>query len=892
MLHPRAMSDDYGLAKSTALVSPRLSLSTMHIPAMCLRILITVSCLGLRFAAAANPEVPVGILPGTTVQLVAMEPNIRTPTAIATDPRGRIWVLENNTHFRPKNYTGPAADRIVIMDGFGPDGLATKFTTFADDFHDGMGLKILPDGDVILSTRTETWRLRDADGDGVCDQRTRLLQLTTADTYPHNGLSSVALDADGFLYVGLGENHGVPWTLTGVDGAVVKGSDEGGIFRCDLQGKHLEHWALGFWNPWGLAFDAVGRLFCLDNDPGAGSNCRLLQIVHHGDYGYRYRYSRTIQHPFLSWAGELPGTLPYLCLSGEAPVGLLARGPELLGCTWNDHGIQRFPLVARGASFVSSPEWLIRGGNDFRPTGLAAAPDGSLVVGDWVDGTYEVHGKGRVWRVTLSAPAGTVPPVSQAETPLAELLGGKMTGAAALAFLTSADPFLVHGAIDLLAHGDHLGLLEKHLADPDPTTRLGVLLALRRRGGPEGIAALAGWLQDSSAPVKRAALKWIAEEQLTELRPKLESALSEPLVRATFEAYVAALQQIKTGKPEPALAVEEMRGLALDAARDPALRTLALRLVPADQPSLSVAVLSEMAEGRAGEKQNAKAATAGLQKAATQILASRSSDDAQASLRQLAADPKIAEPVRLEALAGLALSATKPETRAVLRQAITSGQTGLVREALRSLRGGLETADAGAVLQQISCDAAAATELGEQLAFAVRATPGGDLSESARAKILALAPTPLTPGSDAALADTGDPDAGRRLFFHPNGPRCATCHIFEGRGGAIGPDLTDLGALTPELVLEAIREPSKAIAPAYTTYHLTMRDGKEGFGIDLFKDDKSSTTLRDATGATTKYRTADVVTREPLPVSLMPPGLPWQMTGQELRDVIAFLLEK
>src|SRR5688572_29342431 len=88
-----------------------------------------------------------------------------------------------------------------------------------------------------------------------------------------------------------------------------------------------------------------------------------------------------------------------MCYTGEAPTGIIWHGGALLGCTWTDHGIQRFSLEVRGASFTTKPEWFIRGAHDFRPSGIAAAPDGTLYVSDWVDGSYEVHGKGRVWRI-------------------------------------------------------------------------------------------------------------------------------------------------------------------------------------------------------------------------------------------------------------------------------------------------------------------------------------------------------------------------------------------------------------------------------------------------------------------------------------------------------------
>ncbi len=72
-----------------------------------------------------------------------------------------------------------------------------------------------------------------------------------------------------------------------------------------------------------LHFDVFGRLFTVDNDPDSRPPCRLLHIVPGGDYGYRYRNGRAGLHPFTAWNGELPGTLPMIAGTGEAPSGLL-----------------------------------------------------------------------------------------------------------------------------------------------------------------------------------------------------------------------------------------------------------------------------------------------------------------------------------------------------------------------------------------------------------------------------------------------------------------------------------------------------------------------------------------------------------------------------------------
>lgn len=796
-------------------------------PRLLLLICLSVSARPLGAHAVDAPK-PVEV--GLSVELVAMEPDIRTPTAVAVDSRGRIWVLENNTHFRPKTYAAPPTDRVVVMEDFGPDGRARKVSTYADGFRDGMGLQLLDDGAVLVSTRHTLLRLRDQDGDGKADTRDTLLELETKADYPHNGLSGVTVSKDGLIYLGLGENHGLSWTLKGHDGATLQGSDEGGIFRCDLKGEKLERWALGLWNPYGLAFNDHGELFALDNDPGGGSLCRLLHIVRGGDYGYRYRYGRTIDHPFVSWLGQIPGTLPPICLSGEAPTGLLAHGDDLLGATWTDHGVQRFPLTARGSSYSSTPEWIVRGGNDFRPSGLAAAPDGSLVISDWVDGSYEVHGKGRIWRVRgMKVKRGSPTSTTSAPTEKASGIEDAWTFLRSAGAQTSSDPFALHQAIETLASLPDPTPVVAAGVDPNARVRLGALLAMRRASSKDGRKLLPQWLSDPEGTVRRAALQWICEENLTDLASELDRVLTgDELSRSTFLAYLATVQFLSSGKPDPSATVEKAAKIALDDARPAPLRVLALRTLPVTYAGFTPENLRAFLDSPSPE----------LRVEVTRLLAARSDEPAQAELRRIAVE-KADSPLFAEALAGLAHSAEHPETASLLEAALSSHKPAVAREAARSLNR--------------------------------RPTTG------------------IPADRTAALEAGGDPDAGFRLFNHPNGPRCFTCHAIEGRGGISGPDLTQIGRMNPTQLLEAIVEPSKEVAPAYTNWLLRLKDGREVSGIDLREDSKSTVTLIDATGVVTKYKVADVIASEPLPISLMPPRLDMQMTTQDLRDLLAYM---
>jgi putative membrane-bound dehydrogenase-like protein len=346
------------------------------------------------------------------IELVAREPDIVTPTGLAVDERGRVWVLENNTHQRPPTYKGPPTDRIRVFSDFDETGKARRVVTFAEGFKDSMGIALGKDGAVYLAMRSEILLLRDRDG--KAGEKKTLLRLETPGDYPHNGLCGFAFDGVGRMYFGMGENLGAPYKLVGSDGTSLHGGGEGGnLFTCRPDGSKLARVATGFWNPFHHCVDAFGRLFVVDNDPDSRGPCRLVHVVPGGDYGYRFRYGRKGTHPFQAWNGELPGTLGMVAGTGEAPSGVVAYESSglpaeyrgcLLATSWGDHLVEVFQLVPAGASFRARTKTLVRGGENFRPVAIAVGPDGALYLSDWVDKSYPVHGKGRIWRIRMKKP--------------------------------------------------------------------------------------------------------------------------------------------------------------------------------------------------------------------------------------------------------------------------------------------------------------------------------------------------------------------------------------------------------------------------------------------------------------------------------------------------------
>src|SRR5579872_1746591 len=399
----------------------RFAVFNLKPPRVCVSCFAVLVC--LINTVAAQDVAPRSLDLRLKVELFAEHPQIVTPTGIDVDSKGRVWAVESNTHFPPEGYKGHPSDRVLVMSDTDGDGKADRIVVFTDGLKFTMSVAVRPTwsfdpgstgNSVYVATRREIRLFHDDDGDDKADRSDGIVRLETTGDYPHNGLAGFAFDALGWLFFGCGENSGADYKLIGSDGTTLSGGGEGGsVYRCRLDGTRLERIATGFWNPHASCFDAFGRLFTVDNDPDSRPPCRLMHIIPGGDYGYRYRNGRKGLHPFTAWNGEIPGTLPMVAGTGEAPSGVLAYEsdglPEeyigdLLATSWGDHRIDRFRLKPHGASFTSLAEPLIVGDENFRPVGIACAPDGSLFFTDWVKRDYTLHGQGRVWRISTILP--------------------------------------------------------------------------------------------------------------------------------------------------------------------------------------------------------------------------------------------------------------------------------------------------------------------------------------------------------------------------------------------------------------------------------------------------------------------------------------------------------
>ncbi len=910
---------------------------------------LAVALLFASPTAFAQQDVPKVSDPRLVVELFAQAPDIVHPIACACDTRGRLLVIESHTHFAPKNYKGPKFDRIRMLRDTKGAGKADRITTFFEGTRHTMDLAVHPDGSVYVATRNEILRLRDTKGTGQADEKTRIMFLDTKGDYPHNGLSGLCFDSKGNLYFGMGENLGAAYKLSGADGKTFSGQGDGGhVFWCTADGKQLRRVATGFWNPFGSCRDIFGRLFTVDNDPDQSPPCRMVHTVEGGDYGFQFRYGRSGKHPFQSWHGTLPGTLPMMTGVGESPCEILSyesdglpaeyRG-QLLVTAWADHRVERYAVKPRGASFKAERLPFVQGGPDFRPVGLAVAPDGSLFVTDWVLRSYTLHGKGAVWHIRQKdakkqpRPQDPSKAIFSLHRPLREAAAKQLAKdekgrdflrkqvhhadvrvrAAALTALLDVDDkkmdlmsiveketevglreLAVRALVRRKAFVDKLatpkypgsvralaitgmqswsepGATGPEIANEDdpfirhakvmaggytgkedvsPSIfgvkhRIEILLSYRR--APKSVASkdlpwVRTFLNDPDETVRFLAVKWVADEKLTDYREDVVKALKNPNLSVRMHlALATALARLDGQEVSETRLADYFAKRLADDKTPPAQRAMLLRQVPASHPKLTVDLLTKLL----------KSDDAALKLEAVRALAEHPNPKRSTPLLAVFRDAKLGTGLRAFALLGLA---ERAQDYADELAAIAKDQQAPLR------------ADAARALIGVKLKGGAINRTPEK-----GRPPAKDLDAWLK-----------------RLDGPADAAAGARVFFHPKLAGCYRCHRIDGRGQDVGPDLSGIGATDRRHLLESILQPSNTVAPHYQVWQLETADGKLRDGM-LLHTNLDEYTYLDARGGRFKVNTRDVVEQRALPISIMPTGLVDGLTDQEMRDLLAYL---
>jgi putative heme-binding domain-containing protein len=139
------------------------------------------------------------------------------------------------------------------------------------------------------------------------------------------------------------------------------------------------------------------------------------------------------------------------------------------------------------------------------------------------------------------------------------------------------------------------------------------------------------------------------------------------------------------------------------------------------------------------------------------------------------------------------------------------------------------------------------------------------------------------------LALAGDAKRGEQVFFQSSAAQCKNCHTVHGKGSAIGPDLSQIGKKYERAtLLETILDPSKAIAPEYTTYLLETERGQVFAGF-LMEKTARQVVLKDSKGELVRVPAKEVSELLKTEKSIMPDVVLRDVTAQDAADLLAFL---
>lgn len=156
-------------------------------------------------------------------------------------------------------------------------------------------------------------------------------------------------------------------------------------------------------------------------------------------------------------------------------------------------------------------------------------------------------------------------------------------------------------------------------------------------------------------------------------------------------------------------------------------------------------------------------------------------------------------------------------------------------------------------------------------------------------------------GQRPAEAVPGDPMRGAQLYQERGG--CVACHTVAGRGGAVGPDLSDIGLRRSSRHLRlALIDPGADVPQSFSAYNrylsitenflqvrLMTKDGRSFVGIRV-NEDTFSIQLRDLANRMHSFHKSELAElhkdygRSPMP------SYSGAFTSAELDDLVAYLV--
>jgi len=150
----------------------------------------------------------------------------------------------------------------------------------------------------------------------------------------------------------------------------------------------------------------------------------------------------------------------------------------------------------------------------------------------------------------------------------------------------------------------------------------------------------------------------------------------------------------------------------------------------------------------------------------------------------------------------------------------------------------------------------------------------------------------------APAQPTGDAVHGKQLFY--GDANCSGCHMVEGNGGRLGPDLTAVGmARAADAIVDSVRNPSRRLAPGlleatkefpqeYETVTVVTAQGQEIEGVTM-NEDNFSLQMMDASEQIHLFEKDKLRSIQKSRKSMMPAYATNLLSDQDLQDIVAYL---
>jgi putative membrane-bound dehydrogenase-like protein len=349
--------------------------------------------------------------PGFHIELVAAEPLVESPVAMAFDERGRLFVAENRGYPTGPPEGEPPLGRIALLEDSDGDGRLDHRTTFADKLTFPNGVLPWKDG-LIVTCAPEILYLRDRDRDGRSDEREVWFTGFSTSGSTQLRVSHPTLAPDGWIYVTSGLSGGKVTRPAMPDRPPIELQRSDFRFRPDLSAWEAADGGSQF----GLTFDDFGRRFICYNRVQVQHVVIPARVLRRNPH---LAFSETVQNcpaEMLAAPSRGHGAAARLfpissnVTTADSHAGTFTaacavtvfRGSTLtapfdgavLSCDPTGNLIHVDRMQPQGATFAANAmldgrEFVASIDNWFRPVFLAQGPDGAIYVCDMYRKTIE-----------------------------------------------------------------------------------------------------------------------------------------------------------------------------------------------------------------------------------------------------------------------------------------------------------------------------------------------------------------------------------------------------------------------------------------------------------------------------------------------------------------------